>query len=102
MTIRFGGRRFTYHALFEPRLALVLTSATDRQAWRLAHAEAIGIEFLVLWDDLPEVKGRPDQRRLLAEAVDPFPVPGVVWFDATLKADGDMIEIRSVGHEPLR
>ena len=95
--VEFGGRQFSYHDGFDARLALVLTDPGDREAWRDRYSEGVGIEFLVLWDDLPDVgNGR---RRFMADALPPFPVPGVVWFDASL--NGDLIKIRSVGYEGL-
>ncbi len=97
--VDFGGRRFTYHFSFEARLALILTNPQARQTWRYDYAEGIGIEFLVMWDDLADTKV-PGRRRLLTESVAPFPTPGVVWFDATVSPDG-LIEIRSVGFEGL-
>ena len=102
MTMRFGGRRFTYHALFEPRLALVLTSAADRQAWRLAHAKRSGSNSSCFGMTCPRSRDGLTNGGCWPRRSTRSQCRGVVWFEATLKADGDMIEIRSVGHEPLR
>lgn len=94
--------RYRYLPVFEARLALVLTRARHRNLWyREGLAEDVGTTFVTYWDELPPVPDRAGWRRLVVTAEPPFAVPGVVLIDASLSADGHVIEIRGIDYVSL-
>jgi hypothetical protein len=95
--------RYLYTQVFEARLALSLTTPTERRQWlRSGLPEEIGLLLLDHWDNLSPVPGRDARwRRLVVGAELPFSTPGVLLIDARASRDGQVAEIRAIAHVNL-
>lgn len=92
-------RTVVFSGPFRARLALTLTSVTDRIRWDDEHREAVAADFILSWDDLDEASD--GLRALVVTAAPPFPTPGVVVYLGRLLANNETIEVRAIAHHTL-